>query len=162
MTIEELEQKIKALQDEVEKLKSKQAKSEIEPWRADKNESYWYICTTGQCDETLEYQNKVDDVKYLFGNYYRTKELAEQDRNEIALRNKIRQLRDVLCEEYKFTPSNTILNYTIYYNYNNNTFCLDCYSKANIIGAIWFDTKEHAQQTCDFLNNELKNGNIKI
>ena len=106
MTIEELEQQINVLQDEVDKLKSKHTKSEIKPWRADKNESYWFISVIGEWCETNEYQNKVDDMRYSFGNYYRTKGLAEQDRNEIALRNKIRQLRDVLCEGYEFIPDN--------------------------------------------------------
>ena len=161
MTIEELEQQINVLQDEVDKLKSKHTKSEIKPWRADKNESYWFISVIGEWCETNEYQNKVDDMRYSFGNYYRTKGLAEQDRNEIALRNKIRQLRDVLCEGYEFIPDNNY-NYTIYYNYNYASFCIDCYSNANIIGAIYFDTKEHAQQACNILNQELKNGNIKI
>ena len=49
----------------------------------------------------MEWFDENDDMTFLFGNYYHTRELAEKDRAEIRLRNKVRQLRDVLCEGYQ-------------------------------------------------------------
>lgn len=164
MTIEELEQQIKTLQDEIDKLKSEQARGGIKPWRAYNCQNYFYISGEGVIIETREDNGSFDDKAFLFGNYYRTKELAEQDEKEIVLRNKVRQLRDELCEGYKFEYNSESFNYnyTIYYDWVRNIFSTDCLSGSTMIGTIWFDTEEHAQQACDILNRELKNGNIKM
>lgn len=161
MTIEELEQQIKSLQDEIEKLKSEQEKDEIKPWRADKGIDYYYIGSDGIIYTTYENNVKFDKGTYSFGNYYRTKELAEQDRKEITIRNRIRQLRDVLCEGYKFVPYGN--NYIICLDTQINTFYVASRKiSSKNIGEIYFDTEEHALKACDILNRELKNGNIKI
>lgn len=161
MTIEELEQQIKVIQDEIDKLKSEQTKGGIKPWRGYMGEKYWYVYYSGEVFKETEKQLDYNNMAYSFGNYYRTEALAEQDRNEIALRNKVRQLRDVLCEEYKFVPYGD--NYTICLDTIINTFYISSRKKSSKnIGEIYFDTEEHAQQACDILNRELKNGNIKI
>lgn len=160
MTIEELEQQIKTLQDEVDKLKTEQVKSEIKPWRQKTGEEYYCISYIGDVECGIDNNSDYDDLTFSFGNYYRTKELAEQDKKEIVLRNKVRQLRDVLCEGYEFAPNSH--NFLIYFDTQERCFFISNYCWHKQIGTIFFDTEEHAQQACDILNRELKNGNIKI
>lgn len=103
-------------------------------------------------------KNEDDNIGYdwkrfSFGNYYRTQELAEQDAKELKLRNRIRQYRDMLCENYEYNPCKDnwyIVFYTVTAKYYiGKTFA------TKEIGQIYFDTKEHAQQVCDILNAEL-------
>ena len=153
MTIEELEKQVKQLQTEIDKLKSEQ--SGIKPWRADNGSTYHYLGSEGNIHEIEEWLDENDAMKFSFGNYYHTKELAEKDRVEIRLRNKVRQLRDVLCEGYQ--PKSGALSYTVYYNTNDECFNYGAYY-VRVVGAVWFDTDVHAQQACHVLNEELKNG----
>lgn len=159
MTIKELENQISNLQTELEKLKqaeeekNKEEKNKLKPWRAEEGDNYYYINSNGEVFSDVDGRFGIDDSQYTFGNYYRSRELAEQDAKELKLRNRIRQLRDVLCENYEYNPCKDnwyIVFYTITAEYGiGKTFA------TKEIGQIYFDTQEHAQQVCDILNAEL-------
>ena len=95
----------------------------------------------------------IDDSQYTFGNYYYTKELAEQDAKKLKLRNRIRQYRDVLCENYKYNPCKS--NWYIVFCNELVKYGVVSTNAIEEIGQIYFDTQEHAQQVCDILNAEL-------
>lgn len=156
MTIEELEKQIASLQEEVRKLK--EIKS-TEPWRAAKGEWYYYIDSDGSVVKDLEDYSEVHLHRFQLGNYYRCKELAHQDINELRLRNRIRQLHDVLCEGYQFKQDKC--NYFVLYSLVEMKYITSWNHIAKEIGTIYFDTKEHAQQVCDILNAELKGTNVQ-
>lgn len=149
--IEELEKQIASLQEEVRKLKETKS---AEPWRAVQGEWYYCIDSDGSGVKALEDYSDVHLHRFQFGNYYRCRELAHQDANELRLRNRIRQFRDTLCEGYQFTPGNT--NWFIYYSRDGKKYNATYFTETHCVGAIFFDTKEHAQQVCDILNTELK------
>lgn len=156
MTIEELEKQIASLQEEARKLK--EIKS-TEPWRAAKGEWYYYIDSDGSVVKDLEDYSEVHLHRFQLGNYYRCKELAHQDINELRLRNRIRQLHDVLCEGYQFKQDKC--NYFVLYSLVEMKYITSWNRIAKEIGTIYFDTKEHAQQVCDILNAELKGTNVQ-
>ena len=85
----------------MKKLKKKKCAKKIKPWRANNNGTYYAVSSGGElislCDD-----DRTHDKRFEFGNYYRTSSLAVQDAKELALRGKIRQLRDVLCEGFQF------------------------------------------------------------
>ena len=47
-------------------------------WRAEIGEIYWRISAKGNTSVTEEYNTETDDYCYNYGNYFRTKEEAEQ------------------------------------------------------------------------------------
>lgn len=47
-------------------------------WRAKYDEKYYYVCTEGIVLEDTEGCHIIDDNRYKFGNYFRTKEQAEE------------------------------------------------------------------------------------
>lgn len=148
MTIQELEAKVKELNLDLEKLKEEKRKL----WRAEYDEKYYCIRPSGAIDTGYELGNVSNKYHHEFGNYYRTKELAEQDAKEQKLRNRVRQLRDMLCEGYKFIPAT--YNYCVYYNARYKKFSFT--ERYNLgIGEIYFDNIGHAKQACDVLNNEF-------
>lgn len=159
MTLNELEQRLSALKSEQDKLtaeleKLKAEQSEVKPWRADYNAPYYFIRENGMLTPGYhrDERDEVDNRLFRTGNYYRTRELAEQDAKELALRGRIRQLRDALCEGYDFKKNNN--NCYIYLDKSLGEYKVASVSIANFIGEIYFDTKEHAQTACDILNAE--------
>lgn len=154
MTLNELEQQVEFIKAEIEKLKAEGVHKDIKPWRAKYDEEYFALGANGHVVDICETADKWDCEHYSIGNYYRTCKLAEQDAKELALRGKIRQLRDVLCEGCTYTAHENI--WIIGFSPERNKY-VPCLFGMNPIGAICFDTKEHAQQACDILNNyELK------
>ena len=159
MTIKELENQISNLQTELEKLKqaekekNKEEKNELRPWRAEEGDNYYYINSSGEVFSDIDRRFGIDDKQYTFGNYYYTKELAEQDAKKLKLRNRIRQYRDVLCENYKYNPCKS--NWYIVFCNELVKYGVVSTTAIEEIGQIYFDTQEHAQQVCDILNAEL-------
>lgn len=156
MTIEELEKQIASLQEEVRKLKETKT---AEPWRVAKGEWYYYIDSDGIVVKDLDDYNEVHLRRFQFGNYYRCKELAHSGVNELRLRNRIRQFHDVLCEGYQFKQDEC--NYYVLYSLVEMKYITSWNRIAKEIGAIYFDTEEHARQVCDILNAELKETNTQ-
>lgn len=157
MTIDELEQRLTALKSEqdkltaeLERLKAEQA--EVKPWRAEKNVGYCFVRDIGEIFSTPETDRESDYDRYKIGNYYRTRELAEQDAKELALRGRIRQLRDALCEGYQFTIGSK--NFLVCYDTLKKCFFVSIFKTVRNVGDIYFDTREHAQTACDILNAE--------
>lgn len=159
MTIKELENQISNLQTELEKLKqeekekNKEEKNKLRPWRANSRECYYIINVDGNVCKWVDLQDIGNDNLYKYGNYYRSRELAEQDAKELKLRNRIRQYRDVLCENYKYDPYKSHW-YIVFCNVTAE-YRVSFTNSIEVIGLIYFDTQEHAKQVCDILNAEL-------
>ena len=165
MTINELEHELAALKEKQDKLSAelerlKVEEAQVKPWRAEKNVGYCFVRDIGEIFSIPETGRESDYDRYKIGNYYRTRELAEQDAKELALRGRVRQLRDALCYGHQFVPHK--INYYIIYNHDEEEFQYDFWEVFQPVGGVFFDTREHAQTACDILNHELANGNIKI
>ena len=156
MTVEELEKQIVSLQEEIRKLKESKS---AELRRMAKDEQYYLISIGGDIIKVIENYTPVDTGLFQFGNYYYSKELAEQDLNELRLRNKIRLFHDTLCEGYQFIWGNC--NWFIHYSYVKNVYQINYSIENHTIGTVYFDTSEHAQQVCNILNAELKDTNVR-
>ena len=133
MTLNEIEQRLTELKFEQDKLTAelerlKAEKPEVKPWRAEYNSIYYFVRGNGTVGYHYEEHDETDNRIFRSGNYYRTKELAEQDAKELALRGRIRQLRDALCEGYQFKHGKA--NFCIffdgeYYRYSSScNYCL--------------------------------------
>ena len=124
----------------------------IKPWKANNNGTYYAVSSDGQ-PVSLCHDSYIHDRRFEIGNYYRTSALAVQDAKELALRGKIRQLRDVLCEGFQFEEKEK--GYRIYFNTEFAEYRVSYDCKNKNIGVIYFDTQEHAQIACNMLNEEL-------
>ena len=160
MTLNEIEQRLEALQAEKDKLiaeleRLKAEEAQVKPWRAEYGENYYHISQIGNISADVEIFHNVDNKFFNCGNYYRTHELAEQDAKELALRGRVRQLRDALCEGYVFTGYEDC--YCIGINAREGGFTVGyAFAPIRDIGQIYFDTEEHAQTACDILNAGMR------
>ena len=161
MTLNEIEQRLDALQAEKDKLTAelerlKAEKFEVKPWRALPGGTYYSINWIGEAAIQKDIRGDISPLQYKCGNYYRTEALAEQDAKELALRGRVRQLRDALCEGYQYNNNPDIRNWVVVYDFNISEYRVTFSSVIQDIGVIWFDTKEHAQKACDILNAERR------
>lgn len=156
--ITELEQQLESIRTEIEKLKEEEkAKSEIKPWRAEYGTTYYCIDTNGKVNDFTDSRDPYDNCVYTFGNYYHTKGSAEQDVTNIALRGRVRQLRDIFCEGFIYGSH----VFSVCFNTKTNRYIPFNCSGVNIVGSILFPSMSIAQQVCDILNKELENRIIK-
>lgn len=152
--LDELKVELDNLADEMARIEAEEAeRAEIKPWRAEKERLFYSLDIDGTVSEFADGYVDEDNRLLAIGNYYRTRKLAEQDAKELALRGRLRQLRDALCEGYQFIPG--MKNYCIMYDSMVGKFFVENIDICTAIAEIFFDTEEHAQQACDILNAEL-------
>ena len=162
MTLNEIEQRLNALQAEkdkliaeLERLKAEEEHKEVKPWRALPGGTYYSTNWIGETIIQKDIRGETNYFQYKRGNYYRTEALAEQDAKELALRGRVRQLRDALCEGYVFTGYEDC--YCIGINAREGGFTVGyAFAPIRDIGQIYFDTEEHAQTACDILNAGMR------
>lgn len=161
MTLNEIEQRLDALQAEkdkltaeLERLKAEEQSKEVKPWRAASGDIYYGISSNGTPFWGCEDGASLANTRYNNGNYYRTRELAEQDAKELALRGRVRQLRDALCEGYHFVNGGN--NFYVFFDVMEKYYFVSVCNVHYMVGTVYFDTKEHAQQACDILNAEMR------
>ena len=82
MTQQEYENKIKELQDELEKLKAAKIADSGKRWKPNQSLEYWLVCNGDVA--VCNYRNTTFDIwNYLTGNCFKTKEEAEDRAKEI-------------------------------------------------------------------------------
>lgn len=84
MTQQEYENKIKELQDELEKLKKEKIEAEQpKRWKPKENGEYWTVDVEGQVDNVSAYPDEIVEWDFLTGNCFKTKEEAEEYKKQI-------------------------------------------------------------------------------
>ena len=84
MTQQEYENKIKGLQDELEQLKAAKIETkQPKRWKPEYDETYWLVDYNGNICNADWGNDPADEWVYLTGNCFKTKEQAEEYRNQI-------------------------------------------------------------------------------
>lgn len=86
--LEELEAKMKELQKEIDDLKKKKTVR----WRAEKDGEYYMVDTNGDINLCSEDNHSIDNNRYNFGNYFKTREEAELVKEKILIYNELKDL----------------------------------------------------------------------
>lgn len=146
-------EKLEALRKEAEAQKKQE---EPKPWKPEREEKYFTIENSFDVVQYTYCEDGIDEYNIQFGNYFRTKERAEQVADKMRLLLRLEQLHDMLCPDYE--P-----------DWNNDgelKFCLgrycddDCwfvdYFNVTQYPIAYFDTNENAEKAAEILNNELE------
>lgn len=132
MKIEELENKIKELQEELEKLKNKENKR----WRAERGEKYWHITSNGGTEWFYEAYTIGDNSLYDFHNYFKTEKEAQATIDNIETHIELMELAEELNTEPIDWENYRQNKYSINYSYNSKEIYdgSNCWVKAaNVI-----------------------------
>ena len=140
-----LEEKIKEIEKQLEELKEQlkeeSTKEDInyERKRLEKYEHYWYLDEFGEVEETYESYCKEDDFNYKIGNYFETKEKAENYKERLLIEQELKDIAMELNEDKKmFWSNNNLLSkYYLRYNFDDDRIITDCSYGSKIQGTIY-------------------------
>lgn len=84
MTKQEYENEIKELRELLEKLEAEKIEEpQLKCWKPNEDEKYWAVANNGDIGSTYWDDDNYDTWFYLTGNYFKTKEEAEEYKKQI-------------------------------------------------------------------------------
>lgn len=128
MTQQEYENKIKELQDELEKLKAAKIADSGKRWKPNKYETYWLVDNCGGAGEVTWQNGDYDKWHYLTGNCFKTKKEAEEYKKQI---------------EYTARYKNYIEEHSEPLDWNNlfsHKYCVEFISDENEFKVSWYSS----------------------
>lgn len=151
--LEDLKKQISELQSKVTKLENeskKENKKENKRWRAEINDTYFYINDVGYVDVSHENNDSFDKYRFKTRNYFKTEEEEEEYQEIMTTYYDLMDLAEELNNGKKINWNDEAqCKYVIYYSFKCNT--LD--------EGIAYVCKELGQIYCldeDFLKKAIK------
>ena len=135
--LEELENKIKELSDEIEKMK---AEKKNEVWKPKDGVQYWYVNHSNGVLSTYWLDNAVDKMRYDLGNVFSTREEAESYKEQLKVEAELRRFARPFDEDER--------NWAIIFDVDEKEITTDnecSYQSCNI----HFASEEIAQKAID-------------
>lgn len=141
--------KLEALQKEV-KMQKKQ-----EEWKF--GEKYFYISQSGRVICEMFTEHRTDIARKNFGNFFRTRERAEQVAEKMRLLLRLEQLHDMLCPDYvpDYEDEDEV-KYHVYFNHFQGKYNISYSTSRENPCVVAFDTKESVEKAAEILNKELE------
>lgn len=149
--VEEIVEKYKGYEVDEEKLKEFLIPPKPKTvWDLKKNDSYYYIDTSGSVWCDIWEDEEIDNGRRNIGNCFLTEEEAEF---EVERRKVEAILLKYGRREFKYSEG----NHYIYYDFPESSIEIGCYKSCQDQGAIYFDTEELCLKAID----EAGEDNIK-
>lgn len=135
--------------EKLEELVKEQKKTGWE--KLERSREYWYVTTSAGIDRNVEVGDVIDGWRYDCGNYFASKELAENISRYQSLDLRIRRRIAEICEP---VIRGTEWRYNIEYDYEDK-HCI-IHSGMKFAKSSWYcDTREHAEQIIEEFKDEL-------
>lgn len=145
LTMDEL----KALYDE--KVKQETIKQE-EPirWRAEEDETYWYVDAFGVIHDVTEYYNKVDNYLYNTGNYFQTRKQAEEYQKKLILQQEYKDWCRFDCDWNDDNQPKVF----VYYDFISKVICSGNNYRDKRQGVTYAQSEERIREFIDKIGEE--------
>ena len=146
---------IEIAENELKKLEATKLEQKKTGYERKRGNVYWYANYKDKLEWDSEYCSLEDDEIYATGNYYSSKEIAE---NNVRADRLMRQLRRfaVTHRERELIWGSYDTVFLIYYDYDSNKlkWC-DTDSTTKDLGLIYFDSSQTAEDAIDAFRDEL-------
>lgn len=124
MRLKDLEEKYEKLLEELEmqikELKQNDIEENCKRWKANQDERYWYISSSGKVCHTVEVNDDLDKVLYEIGNYFKTEEEPKKIVEKMKIYTQLKDLALRLNRGKKIDWNDIYqCKYHIYYNYKS-------------------------------------------
>lgn len=155
----DIEKKIEALKAEflgkLEELKKEaEMQKKQEEWKF--GEKYFYISQSGRVICEVFTEHRTDIARKNFGNFFRTRERAEQVKEKMRLLLRLEQLHDMLCPDYVPDWNNDgELKFCLGYDHADDCWLADDFNVAQY-PTVYFDTNENVEKAAEILNKEMR------
>lgn len=155
----DIEKKIEELKSEfltkLEELKKEaEMQKKQEEWKF--GEKYFYISQSGRVICEMFTEHRTDIARKNFGNFFRTREHAEQVAEKMRLLLRLEQLHDQLCPDYVPDWGNYGQKFLVYFNHAENRWHIGASNAFELRCATYFDIEESAEKAAEILNKELE------
>lgn len=155
----DIEKKLEALKSEflgkLEALrKEAEAQKKQEEWKF--GEKYFYVSPSGRVIQEMFTEHRTDIARKNFGNFFRTRERAEQVKEKMRMLLRLEQLHDMLCPDYvpDYEDDDEVKFY-VYFGHSRGRYDISrSISWENPCMAV-FDTEENAEKAAEILNKEM-------
>lgn len=156
----DIEKKIEELKSEfltkLEELKKEaEMQKKQEEWKF--GEKYFYISQSGRVICEMFTEHRTDIARKNFGNFFRTREHAEQVAEKMRLLLRLEQLHDMLCPDYvpDYEDEDEV-KYHVYFNHFQGKYNISYSTSRENPCVVAFDTKESVEKAAEILNKELE------
>lgn len=154
----DIEKKMEALKaDFLEKLEGLKKEAEMqkkqEVWKF--GEKYFYVSQSGRVIQEMFTEHRTDIARKNFGNFFRTRERAEQVAEKMRLLLRLEQLHDMLCPDYVPDWGSDEAKFYVYFSHIQNNWSVSCSTAWWYPCMVVFDTEKNAQKAAEILNKEL-------
>lgn len=156
----DIEKKIEELKSEfltkLEELKKEaEMQKKQEEWKF--GEKYFYISQSGRVICEMFTEHRTDIARKNFGNFFRTREHAEQVAEKMRLLLRLEQLHDMLCPDYvpDYEDEDEV-KYHVYFNHFQGKYNISYSTSRGNPCVVAFDTKESVEKAAEILNKELE------
>lgn len=161
----DIEKKLEALKAEfLEKLEelrkeaeAQKEQEELKPWNPQAREKYFCIGNYFLSYSFYNMNDDVDSYNFEIGNYFRTKERAEQVAEKMRLLLRLEQLHDMLCPDYvpDYEDDDEVKHH-VYFNHFLDRYDISYSTRRENPCMVAFDTKKNALKAAEILNKELE------
>lgn len=151
--IEELKSEFSGKLEELKKEAEMQKKQE--EWKF--GEKYFYISQSGRVICEMFTEHRTDIARKNFGNFFRTRERAEQVADKMRLLLRLEQLHDMLCPDYvPDYEDDDEVKYHVYFNHFQGKYNISYSTSRENPCVVAFDTKENVEKAAEILNKGLE------
>ena len=152
--IQELENKTKELQEELELEKQK---TEIE-YPLKTNENYWFLNQVGNVFPSWWSEDDFDTCRYKIGNVFLTEDEAIKERDRRILLTRIKQFRDKCNGDWKPDFKDWEVNkYYLAYSYASNAVCCFTALFNTVFQSFgYFKNIEDCERAIELFGDEIK------
>lgn len=156
----DIEKKLETLKAEflgkLEELqKEAEAQKKQKEWKF--GEKYFYISQSGRVIREMFTEHRTDIARKNFGNFFPTKERAEQVAEKMRLLLRLEQLHDVLCPGYEPDWENEDEHkFYLFYDRKTGNWKYTYWSTFDFRVGEYFDTEKNAEKAAEILNKEMR------
>lgn len=155
----DIEKKLEALKSEflgkLEALrKEAEAQKKQEEWKF--GEKYFYVSPSGRVIQEMFTEHRTDITRKNFGNFFRTRERAEQVKEKMRMLLRLEQLHDMLCPDYVPDWKDDRLKFYVYFDHEQGSLNITASSFCDALSLVTFETRENAEKAAEILNKEMR------
>ena len=126
-------------------------------WKPKYGEAYFAIENAVDVVRYIYIGDDIDESCILSGDYFPTRERAEQVTKKMRLLLRLEQLHDILCPDYEPDWGSGEATYCLYYDHSSSRWAVDGWYDCNCrVNGAYFDTLENAEKVAEILNKELE------
>ena len=125
-------------------------------WKPKYGEAYFAIENAVDVVRYIYIGDDIDESCILSGDYFPTRERAEQVAKKIRLLLQLEQLHDQLCPDYEPDWKDDRLKFYVYFDHEQGSLNITASSFCDALSLVTFETRENAEKAAEILNKEMR------